>query len=268
MNFAARHFKTILTHVALAALTLVVFAPVVRAATDAELDACIASYGSESVGLPSCCGGDPQLALLSRCAPYRPSGGGTTPTGGGTQPGFQACQLNNPGSAGLRQCCNQFPIEVQGNSGFKALCAPYTTTAGGGTTPTGGGTTPTGGGTTPTGGAGSGAIQQTSAFCGPGTTYKNGTCIPDDKVCNGGICKEDTVSGLILNVIKILLTLAGVIAVLFIILGGFWYLTSAGNTERAEKGKVALVNALIGLVLILMSYVIVRVVSGGFTSGV
>ncbi len=67
-------------------------------------------------------------------------------------------------------------------------------------------------------------------------------------------------AGLITNIIRMLLLIAGAIAVLFVIFGGFQYLTSAGNAEQAEKGKTTLVNAIIGIVIIILSYVIINVV--------
>lgn len=59
---------------------------------------------------------------------------------------------------------------------------------------------------------------------------------------------------------KILLPIAGTIAVLFIIIGGFQYITSGGNEELAEAGKKNLQNAIIGLVIVILSYVIIRVI--------
>jgi uncharacterized membrane protein YwzB len=81
--------------------------------------------------------------------------------------------------------------------------------------------------------------------------------------CPTGInCSNTTsVSGLIRMVINWLLGIAFGIAVLFLIIGGFWYITSAGNEETAEKGKKTAVNAIIGIVIIILSYVIVNVVS-------
>ena len=83
-----------------------------------------------------------------------------------------------------------------------------------------------------------------------------------------------TANGILLKAINLLLMLAGGVAVLFIILGGFRYLTSAGNGESVEKGKNTLVNAVIGLTVILLSSLIVRLVtntltnsSGGGTGG-
>ncbi len=69
------------------------------------------------------------------------------------------------------------------------------------------------------------------------------------------------VNDLIKTVINWLLGVAFAIAVLFLIIGGFQYITSAGNEEAAEKGKGTAVNALIGIVIIVLSYVIVNVVA-------
>ena len=66
---------------------------------------------------------------------------------------------------------------------------------------------------------------------------------------------------LILVAIEYLSILSGIITVLFLIIGGFWYVTSAGNDEQAEKGKKTLVNSVIGLVVITLAYTIVRIVS-------
>ena len=78
---------------------------------------------------------------------------------------------------------------------------------------------------------------------------------------NSSAAGLNTITGLITFVIQTLLFFAGGVAVLFIIIGGFWYITSAGNEEQAEKGKNALINAIIGVVIIILSYVIVTVIA-------
>jgi hypothetical protein len=75
--------------------------------------------------------------------------------------------------------------------------------------------------------------------------------------CNAG----NTVGGLIRTVINWLLGIAFGVAILFLIIGGFWYITSAGNEETAEKGKGTAINAIIGIIIIILSYVIVNVVA-------
>ncbi|MEO8065894.1 MAG: hypothetical protein ABI643_03535 [Candidatus Doudnabacteria bacterium] len=62
-------------------------------------------------------------------------------------------------------------------------------------------------------------------------------------------------------IINTLLAIAGLLAVLFIIIGGFQYITSAGNEERAEAGRKTLVNAIIGIVIIILSFVIITVIN-------
>jgi Type IV secretion system pilin len=69
------------------------------------------------------------------------------------------------------------------------------------------------------------------------------------------------INAFIKTIINWLLGIAFGIAVLFLIIGGFWYITSAGNEETAEKGKSTAINAIIGIIIIILSYVIVNVVS-------
>ena len=73
--------------------------------------------------------------------------------------------------------------------------------------------------------------------------------------------------GLIALIIRYLLTISGAIAVVFVIIGGFWYITSAGNAEQAEKGQKTLTNAIIGVVVVILSYVIINVVVNFATGG-
>lgn len=59
---------------------------------------------------------------------------------------------------------------------------------------------------------------------------------------------------------NILLPLVGIISVLFLIIGGFQYVTSRGNEEQAETAKKTLANAIIGLIVVVLSYIIVTIV--------
>jgi len=66
--------------------------------------------------------------------------------------------------------------------------------------------------------------------------------------------------GLLMSIINIALLFAGLIAVLFLIIGGYRYIVSAGNEEAAEKAKKTIQNAIIGLVVIILSYTLVTVI--------
>jgi hypothetical protein len=68
------------------------------------------------------------------------------------------------------------------------------------------------------------------------------------------------VIGLSEYIINILLAFAGIIAVVFLIIGGYQYIVSAGNAESAEAAKKTIQNAVIGIIIIILSYTVVRVV--------
>ena len=72
--------------------------------------------------------------------------------------------------------------------------------------------------------------------------------------------KASTFSDLVKTIIDYALYLAAIIAVIFIIIGGYMYITSAGKDDQAKNGRKTLANALIGLVIVVLSYVIVQVV--------
>lgn len=65
------------------------------------------------------------------------------------------------------------------------------------------------------------------------------------------------VDELIRNIERLALSLAGGVAVIFILIGAFWYLTAFGNEEKAQKGKTTLMWAIIGLVVIILAQVII-----------
>ena len=78
---------------------------------------------------------------------------------------------------------------------------------------------------------------------------------------------DNTFKGIIMKAIGWILPLAGLIAVLFVIIGGFQYVMSGVDEEMAEKGKKTLKNAIIGVVIIVLSWVIVAVVSSTLARG-
>lgn len=79
--------------------------------------------------------------------------------------------------------------------------------------------------------------------------------------------KQNTFEGLFIYLIQGLLGVAGLLAVFFIIYGGFQYLTSRGDQELAESGKRTVTNAIIGLAIIIFSYVIVVVIANALIRG-
>ncbi|MCX6745534.1 MAG: pilin [Candidatus Parcubacteria bacterium] len=76
----------------------------------------------------------------------------------------------------------------------------------------------------------------------------------------------------IANLIKALMMLLGIVFVGLLIYGGFFYLTSLGNPEKAGKGKNTIVAAVVGLLIIFSGYTVTyfltsQVESPGKTTG-
>lgn len=98
--------------------------------------------------------------------------------------------------------------------------------------------------------------------------------------CKDGVCDFDKKLGdlfnplnenftspgqIIVGFINIALLLAGILAVIFIIIGGFLMVTSAGNEGRIKQGKQTLIWAVAGLILTLLSFSIVVIVQSIIT---
>ena len=64
----------------------------------------------------------------------------------------------------------------------------------------------------------------------------------------------------IVNVVKYLMTFLGIIAVVVILLGGFRWMTAAGNEDRVAEAKKLIVSGVIGLIIILAAFAIVTFV--------
>ena len=61
---------------------------------------------------------------------------------------------------------------------------------------------------------------------------------------------------LVVNIIRIALGFLGLVAVIIIIYGGYTWMTAGGNEDKVSSAKKILVNAVIGLVIIFVSYAI------------
>lgn len=63
-------------------------------------------------------------------------------------------------------------------------------------------------------------------------------------------------------IIDMLLYLAGIVAIVSIIISGVMYVTSAGNTEKATSARKRIVNSLVGLAIVLSASVVVSYIGG------
>jgi len=70
---------------------------------------------------------------------------------------------------------------------------------------------------------------------------------------------------LALRMVNYFLTFLGVIAVIMIIYGGITYVTAAGKDEAVGNAKKIIMYALVGIVIILLSFALVNTVLGAGT---
>ena len=110
-----------------------------------------------------------------------------------------------------------------------------------------------------------GTTAATPGSCPTGLTLVNGLCLPPNQYTSGA-ASQKTLTGLLLLIIQFLVDFAGIVAVGILVIGGFWYITSAGNEEQAEKGKKAIINGIIGLVVVTVAYAIVTIISSTLTT--
>ncbi len=93
-------------------------------------------------------------------------------------------------------------------------------------------------------------------------------CIPDSPITDpDSIANSGSIGELATNIIRILLYVAGIIAVVFVIIGGYYVMTAGGNDTQAAAGRKTLTNALIGLVIVILAFTIVQAITGFILNG-
>ncbi|MFA6097845.1 MAG: hypothetical protein WC788_09570 [Candidatus Paceibacterota bacterium] len=75
---------------------------------------------------------------------------------------------------------------------------------------------------------------------------------------------DKPVIDIVLDLTKFLLRITGGIALFVLMISGIMYMLSAGNVDSKNKAKKALVAALAGLFLVLISYAIMVVIENIF----
>jgi|JI8StandDraft_1071087.scaffolds.fasta_scaffold137015_2 Na+-driven multidrug efflux pump len=70
------------------------------------------------------------------------------------------------------------------------------------------------------------------------------------------------VVGFLSTILNWLLGILGVVALIAFVIAGFMYIFSAGDEEKAEKAKNTMLYAIIGVVVALIGYIIIKVIQG------
>jgi hypothetical protein len=90
------------------------------------------------------------------------------------------------------------------------------------------------------------------------------TSAPDSDTLGSALTVNTTVTdvqGLVTLIITWIIYIAGVLAFIYLVVSGITYITAGGNAEQAKKGQQGLINAIIGIVVIVLAYVILQSVN-------
>lgn len=74
--------------------------------------------------------------------------------------------------------------------------------------------------------------------------------------------KNTSLPAIIGRIINIFLSILGVLFVVLMVYGGYTWMTSFGNSQKVDKAKELIIDAVIGLIIILLAYAIAGFVVG------
>ncbi|HUD19192.1 MAG TPA: pilin [Patescibacteria group bacterium] len=77
----------------------------------------------------------------------------------------------------------------------------------------------------------------------------------------GDVATVQSLEGLFTNVVNVVIALAGVALLLMFVIAGFSFLFSQGDQKKLEQARGTLTNAVIGLVVIVAAFLIIRIIS-------
>lgn len=68
-----------------------------------------------------------------------------------------------------------------------------------------------------------------------------------------------------LAVLEIFIRLAGIVAVVMVFIGAFRFITTQGNSEKAASARKTIINAIIGLVIVIIATTVVNFIGNSLT---
>lgn len=97
-------------------------------------------------------------------------------------------------------------------------------------------------------------IQQN--LCGSANSLQ----INDAGSCAATSSGTDKINGFITTIVNVFSIIVGVVAVIMIIVGGFRYITSGGDSNNISSAKNTIIYAIIGLIIVALAQFIVQFV--------
>lgn len=80
--------------------------------------------------------------------------------------------------------------------------------------------------------------------------------------------KFDTVANTVTTLIGWLLWVVGILAFVYLVYAGILYITANGNDEQAKKGQKGIINAVIGIIIVVLAGTIITMVTTTAQNGI
>ena len=103
--------------------------------------------------------------------------------------------------------------------------------------------------------------------CVGGTKDPSGvTCLPASR--GAPWSNINTFSDAVTVILNTLLLVVGLVAVIYVVYGGYRYITGGEDEEKVKQAKNTITNALIGVVLVLIALALVRIIANAVSGSV
>ena len=89
--------------------------------------------------------------------------------------------------------------------------------------------------------------------CGSDINFSGGSCAANTQA-------DDKIQNLVRTIINIFSVVVGAVCVIMIVIGGFRYVTSGGDSNNVGAAKNTILYAIVGLIIVAVSQVIVQFV--------
>jgi uncharacterized membrane protein len=83
----------------------------------------------------------------------------------------------------------------------------------------------------------------------------------DPQLATDDVASFKSLEAVFSNVLNIAVTIAGLILFIMLLIGGFNYLTSGGDPEKLKKAGATIGHALLGFILLIASWFIIKLLS-------
>jgi len=81
------------------------------------------------------------------------------------------------------------------------------------------------------------------------------------------ILTSGSLISILANILRFAIGIAGVVAFVYVIVGGYQYVTSEGDPAAVEKGRKTLTFAIVGLIIIAVAFVFMTYVNENIVNG-